>query len=54
MYGGFTPAGGAFAGLTSMAMTGTYPVLAVVLAFVLAMGVAAAAKKLEQGHAQAH
>ena len=30
-YGAFTPAGGIFAGLTSMAMTGLYPLFALVL-----------------------
>lgn len=39
MYGGFTPAGGIFATLTSMAMLGTKMLPAVLLASVLATGV---------------
>lgn len=41
MYGGFTPAGGIFATLTSMAMLGTLMWIAAVFAVVLATGVAA-------------
>lgn len=38
MYGGFTPAGGIFATLTSMAMLGTYkPVVALVAALIATM-----------------
>lgn len=39
MYGGFTPAGGIFATLTSMAMLGTFMFPAFLLASVLATGV---------------
>lgn len=40
MYGGFTPAGGIFATLTSMAMLGLLMPAVLVLAIVLATGVA--------------
>ncbi|KAJ5413352.1 hypothetical protein N7465_005657 [Penicillium sp. CMV-2018d] len=40
MYGGFTPAGGIFATLTSMAMLGTLMPLGVLVGSVFAMGVA--------------
>ncbi|CRL29541.1 unnamed protein product [Penicillium camemberti] len=40
MYGGFTPAGGIFATLTSMAMLGTLMPLGVLVASAFAMGVA--------------
>lgn len=40
MYGGFTPAGGVFATLTSMVMLGALMPAALVLAVVLATGVA--------------
>lgn len=36
-YGAFTPAGGIFAGLTSMAMMGLYPLFAVVLSVLVAV-----------------
>ena len=42
MYGGFTPAGGIFATLTSMAMLGTLMWPAAVIVALLATGVAAA------------
>ncbi|KAJ5633341.1 hypothetical protein N7490_009680 [Penicillium lividum] len=41
MYGGFTPAGGIFATLTSMAMIGAFMPLVVILACILATAVAA-------------
>lgn len=40
MYGGFTPAGGIFATLTSMAMLGTLTPPGVLVASILATGVA--------------
>lgn len=40
MYGGFTPAGGIFVNLTSMAMLGTLMPLGVLVASAFAMGVA--------------
>lgn len=40
VYAAFTPAGGPFAGLTSMAMTGVYPFFAVGSAVVVGMIVA--------------
>lgn len=39
MYGGFTPAGGIFATLTSMAMLGTFMMPFVIFASVIATGV---------------
>lgn len=47
-FGAFTPAGGIFAGLTSMAMTGLYPVFAFVLAGVIAMVMAVIAKIVQR------
>ncbi|OJJ82730.1 uncharacterized protein ASPGLDRAFT_83341 [Aspergillus glaucus CBS 516.65] len=52
-YGAFTPAGGIFAGLTSMAMTGLYPLFALVLSVVVAVVVAVVARMSRQGQAQA-
>ncbi|KAH8700431.1 hypothetical protein BGW36DRAFT_374121 [Talaromyces proteolyticus] len=49
MYGGFTPAGGIFATLTSMAMLGTFMLPVVIFASVLATGVAAVVWKLGVG-----
>jgi hypothetical protein len=43
MYGAFTPAGGIFATLTSMAMLGTLMPLEVLVASALAVGVAVGA-----------
>ncbi|KAL5336731.1 hypothetical protein BJX70DRAFT_371887 [Aspergillus crustosus] len=40
-YGGFTPAGGIFAALTSMAMPGTLAIPAMLIAAIFATGVAA-------------
>ncbi|PYH94032.1 hypothetical protein BO71DRAFT_399203 [Aspergillus ellipticus CBS 707.79] len=49
MYGGFTPAGGIFATLTSMAMLGTLMFPAAVIAVVFATGTSVVAWKLGIG-----
>ncbi|KAB8078122.1 hypothetical protein BDV29DRAFT_166927 [Aspergillus leporis] len=49
MYGGFTPAGGIFATLTSMAMLGTFMFPAFILASIFATGVSVLVWKLGVG-----
>ncbi|BCR91869.1 uncharacterized protein ACHE_70712A [Aspergillus chevalieri] len=49
-FGAYTPAGGHFARLTSMAMTNLYPLFAVVLSVVVAVVVAVIAKRFGQGY----
>ncbi|KAJ5225382.1 hypothetical protein N7468_006607 [Penicillium chermesinum] len=49
MYGGFTPAGGIFATLTSMAMLGTFLLPVVLLGCIIATGVGVAVWRLGYG-----
>lgn len=49
MYGGFTPAGGIFAILASMAMLGTFMPAAAILASIVATGLAVIVWKLRVG-----
>lgn len=51
-YAAFTPAGGPFASLTSMAMTGVYPLFALSFSAVVAIVVAIVVKEMGKGPSQ--